>query len=114
MRPVLFAVFTIIAGFIAQQFLPWWIITVMAAILSFIFDLKVGVSFWAGFVAAALLWGGYAGYLNFQNEGILAERISKLLGGLNGFLLVLITGIIGGIFGGLGALTGSLARRLRN
>ncbi len=114
MRPVLFAVFTIIAGFIAQQFLPWWMIAVMAGILSFIFDLKVGVSFWAGFVAAALLWSGYAGYLHVQNEGILAERIGKLLGGLNGALLVLITGLIGGIFGGLGALTGSLARRLTN
>lgn len=114
MRPVLFLIFTIITGFIAQQFLPWWIIAVMAAILSFIFDLKIGISFWAGFAAAALLWGGYAGYLNFQNEGILAERIGKLLGGLNGILLVLVTSLIGGIFGGLGALTGSLARKLTN
>ncbi len=111
MRVIIFGIFTIIAGFIAQLFLPWWMIAVIAGLLSFIFDLRVGASFWAGFVAAALLWGGYAGYLNALNDGILADRIGKLLGGLNGFLLVLVTAIIGGIFGGLGALTGSLGRR---
>ena len=112
MRPILFAVFTLIAGYIAQQFLPWWVIAVIAGILSYIFDLKTGVSFWAGFVAAALVWGGYAGYLDFKNEGLLSARIGKLFGGLPNIVLILVTGIIGGIFGGLGALTGSLGRRL--
>ncbi len=112
MRTVLFGIFTILAGFIAQQFLPWWIIVAIAGILSFIFDLKTGVSFWAGFVAAALLWGGYAGYLNIANEGMLAARVGKLLGDMPGFVLIIITAMVGGIFGGLGALIGSLGRRL--
>ncbi len=112
MRIALFIVFVILAGFIAQQFLPWWIIAVIAAVLSFIFDIKIGAGFWAGFVAAALLWGGYAGYLDVQNEGILSARIGKLFGNMPGFMLVLITAIIGGVFGGLGAMTGSLGRRL--
>ncbi|MDX1943582.1 MAG: hypothetical protein SFU99_23650 [Saprospiraceae bacterium] len=112
MRIILFTLFTLIAGFIAQQFLPWWMIAVIAGLLSYIFDLKTGVSFWAGFVAAALLWASYAGYLDYQNEGILSARIGKLFGGLPGAVLILLTGVVGGIFGGLGALTGSLGRRL--
>jgi len=112
MRVALFTIFVIVAGFMAQQFLPWWSIAVVAAILSFIFDLKVGLSFWAGFLAAALLWGGFAGYLDALNESILSARIGKLFGNVPGVVLIIITALIGGMFGGLGALTGSLGRQL--
>jgi hypothetical protein len=112
MRVALFTIFMIVAGFIAQLFLPWWSIAVVAAILSFIFDLKIGLSFWAGFLGAALLWGGFAGYLDALNEGILSARIGRLFGNVPGLVLIFITALIGGIFGGLGALTGSLGRQL--
>lgn len=112
MRFILFFVFLLVAGYVGHQFLPWWGIVVLAALLSFIFRLQVKGSFWTGFLAVALLWGGYAAMLNVANEGILSDRIGQLFGGLNGFILILITGIIGGIFGGLGALTGSLGRTL--
>jgi hypothetical protein len=112
MKSLLFIVSVLIIGYIGQQFLPWWSIALIAGVLSFIFSLRVGISFWVGFLAVALLWGSYAGYLNTINEGILAARMGKVFGGLNGILLVIITGILGGVFGGLGALTGSLGKQL--
>jgi len=112
MRVALFFVFTLIAGYIGHQFLPWWSIAAIAALLSFIFHVKVKLSFWAGFLAAALLWGGYAAVIDAANEGILSARIGNLFGGVSGFMLLVMTGIIGGIFGGMGALTGSLGRML--
>lgn len=112
MKSLLFIISILIIGFIGQQFLPWWSIALIAGILSFIFSLRVGISFWVGFLAVALLWGGYAGYLSVLNEGILATRMGKVFGGMNGTLLIIVTGVLGGIFGGLGALTGSLGRQL--
>ncbi len=112
MRVSLFILFTIIAGFIAQLFMPWWSIVIIAGILSFIFDIKVGASFWAGFVASALLWGGYACWLNSGNEGILAARIGALIGDIGSTGLLVATAIIGGFFGALGALIGILGRVL--
>lgn len=112
MKSILFLLSIIIVGFIGQQLLPWWSIALIAALLSFAFNIRVGMSFLAGFLAVALLWGGYAGYLNTMNEGILAARMGALFGGINGIILVLITGLLGGILGGLGALTGSLGRQL--
>lgn len=112
MRSALFFVFILIAGYVGHQFLPWWGIVVLAAMLSFIFRVQAKWSFWIGFLAIALLWGGYAAMLDAANEAILSTRIGKLFGGVNGSLLVLVTGLIGGIFGGLGALTGSLGRGL--
>lgn len=112
MRFALFCVFTLIAAYIGQQFLPWWSIAAMPAVMAFIFHLEVKFSFLAGFLVAALLWGGYAALIDSANDGILSERIGNLLGGASGFILVLITSLLGGIFGGLGALTGSLGRHL--
>lgn len=112
MRPILFVIFVILAGFVGQQFLPWWAIAVIAAMLSFIFDIEAKVSFWAGFLAVALLWGGSAIFLSTLNEGVLSARIGSLLGNMPGFVLILITAIIGGVFGGLGALNGSFARQV--
>ncbi len=112
MRLLFLFIFLLIAAFIAHQFMPWWSIAIIAAILSFIFKTNASGSFWVGFLAATLLWGGYAAYLNTVNEGILAARIGNMLGGLSGIVLVILSGVIGGIFGGLGALTGSLGRQL--
>lgn len=112
MRFIFLSIFLLIAAFIAHQFMPWWSIAVIAAILSFIFKTNASESFWVGFLTAALLWGGYAAYLDKANEGILTTRIGNMLGGLSGIVLVILSGVIGGIFGGLGALTGSLGRQL--
>ncbi|MFN7118634.1 MAG: hypothetical protein ACK4TA_17685 [Saprospiraceae bacterium] len=112
MRFALFCVFTLIAGYIGHQFLPWWSIAAMPAIMAFIFRIEVKVSFLGGFLMAALLWGGYAALIDLANDGILSARIGKLFGGVSGFILILLTGLVGGIFGGLGALTGSLGRSL--
>ncbi len=102
----------LILGFLAHQILPWWVIAAVAAAVGAYYNLKAGASFLAGFIAAALLWGGYAGVLNFGNMGILSEKIGELFGGIGGAALVFITGLWGGIFGGLGALTGSMGRKL--
>ncbi len=112
MQLALFCVFTLIASYIGHQFLPWWSITVIAAVMAFIFHIRANVSFLAGFLVAALLWGGYAALVDAANDGILSERMGNLLGGASGLILVVLTAIIGGIFGGLGALTGSLGRNL--
>ena len=112
MRFTLLFLGIIIVGVLGHQIFPWWIIALVSALLAAGFRQKGGVSFLAGFLAAALLWGGYATYLNHLNEGLMADRMGELFGGMSGFLLVLTTGLFGGILGGLGALTGSLGRQL--
>ncbi len=95
---------------VGQWLLPWWATGGLAMLTALWIKIKPGLSFWAGFLAVALLWGGYAAWLSWANEGILAARMGALFG-LSGGLLLLVTALIGGLLGGLGALTGSLARR---
>jgi hypothetical protein len=113
MKYLLFILATLVIGFLTQLVLPWWSIALVAAVLSFAFKLSPNRSALAGLIAAALLWGIYAVYLNAANDGILAARMGKVFGGLNGATVILVTALMGGIFGGLGALTGSLGRGTR-
>ncbi|MEN0002633.1 MAG: hypothetical protein AAF798_00770 [Bacteroidota bacterium] len=89
-------------------FLPWWSVALFAALLSLFVKLSPALAFVAGFLGAALLWGGYAYYLDFLNEGILSARMGILFGGIPGSALPLVTAVFGGLVAGLGALTGSL------
>lgn len=114
MKKVLFETFLIIVvGFVAHLFLPWWIIMVVAGLVGFLFKFQNSLSsYLAGFLAVSLLWGGYAGYLDSANMGILSTKMGKLFGDIPGTQLVYLTGLLGGILGGLSAMTGTLGRKL--
>lgn len=111
MKTAIYILSLIAFGAILQYFLPWWSLPLLAFLLALGFHLKPAQAFLAGFLGAALMWGGYAGYLNVLNDSILAARMGGLFGGLGPGMMVLLTACFGGLFGGLGAWTGSLARQ---
>ncbi|RMG87267.1 MAG: hypothetical protein D6714_02720 [Bacteroidetes bacterium] len=110
---ILETLFIVIIGFIAQLFLPWWIILVVAGLAGFLFNFKNSLAgYFAGFVAVSLLWGGYAGYLDAQNMGVLSSKMGALFGGMPGSKLVWVTGLLGGFLGGLACMAGNLGRKI--
>lgn len=111
MKITTYLLLLIFFGAILQYFLPWWSLPLAAFLLALGFRLLPRQAFLAGFLGAALLWGGYATYLHILNEGILAARMGALFGGLGPNVMVVLTALFGGLFGGLGAWTGSLARQ---
>jgi len=109
--PALFLLIFILA-FLAQLFLPWWVITPLCFGLAAVLGGKGGRAFWAGFLGVGLGWLRLAGWLNIRNDGLLAHRVAQLLPlGGQSWLLVLVTAIIGGLVGGLAALAGAWARQ---
>jgi hypothetical protein len=105
---VLSATFTIlIISAILQVFLPWWIVAPVALAISFLFKLKPGEAFLAGFLGVFILWAGYAFYLDMGNNHILCKRIAALLHLSIPMLILLITGAVGGLVAGFGGLAGS-------
>jgi len=72
------------------------------------------LSFWSGFIAAALAWGGLAYWLNSQNEGILSSKIFGLLPvdaispDSGPIFLVFLTALIAGLLGAISSLSGQL------
>ena len=105
----------IILGGIAQTFLPWWTIAVVAFCVGYFFSDSWGKSFAYGFIAVTLLWAIYAAILDSANGGAISSSISGLFGGaIKSTQLIYVTGIIGGLVGGFAAATGTAFRFLIN
>jgi hypothetical protein len=100
--------FTIVICFLLQFFLPWWTLAIGAFVVAFLFDSKSFPSFAAGFLGVAILWLAWAGLITIVTDSILTTKLNQLLP-INSFI---ITALVGGLVGGLGALTGSLFRKL--
>ncbi len=112
MKVTLYIIALILIGAGLQMVFPWWMMPLAAAVLALGFNLKAWPAFLGGLLGAALLWGGYAAYLNTLNQGVMAGRIGELFGGQSATAVVLLTALFGGFFGGLGGLAGSLARNI--
>ena len=112
LKAILQIIATIILGYLAHQFLPFWAMALAAGVVALLFNYKYGMtSFAAGFLAAFLLWCAYAYTLDAENTGKLSSQLGQLFQ-TNGTYLVSVTGLIGGVLGGFGALTATLAKRL--
>ncbi|MFT4663981.1 MAG: hypothetical protein ACI8YQ_000759 [Polaribacter sp.] len=97
---------------LAQFYFPWWVMTIVCFLIGGVAGMKGFGSFLTGFLAIAILWGGYAFYLDMESAGILSARMAEIPEGLgvDGKMLILVTALIGGLVGGMATLTGSLGR----
>lgn len=113
MKDIIFGIIAIVLlGYIVHLFTPWWSIVVVAGIVGLIFSKNAGFSFLYGFVGVLLLWGLTAFFLDAANESILSIRMGKIIGDLSSGGMIGVTALIGGLLGGLGAMTGTLGRKL--
>jgi len=99
---------TIALCFLLQYFLPWWTMAIGAFAVAFLFDHKSFPSFAAGFLGVAVLWAVMAGFITLTTDSVLTSKLNQLLP-INSIAL---TALVGGLVGGLGALTGSLFRKI--
>jgi hypothetical protein len=103
---------TMLFGYAAHLWLPWWIIAVVAMIISAAIGIRPWISFLTGFLAGFILWAMMALFMHQIGDKLLASRMAMLLGNTPVPALFGITGLLGGILSGLGALTGSLGRNI--
>ena len=96
----------LLINFVLQAFIYWWAVTLLTFVVAFGWGNTAFQSFWSGFVAVAISWGGYVSIIYLQNEGILAARVAALFYLPRPELLILATALIGGALGGGGAISG--------
>jgi len=105
-------VLTILLSYMAEQYLPWWTISICAAAVAMGLPLNRITAFLGGFTAISLLWMIVATLIDVRTNSILSTKIAPLLGFQSATLLILLTGLVGGLVGGLGALSGQQIRTL--
>ncbi|HNP96965.1 MAG TPA: hypothetical protein PKJ63_15100 [Cyclobacteriaceae bacterium] len=106
MRLLIQIIITAIVCFMFQKLFPWWSMAIGAFLVGFVFSNTAFKSFFAGFIAVAVLWLGLALYIDGNTQSILTEKVSQLFP-INLFVL---TTLIGGLVGGFASMTGSLLK----
>ncbi|MEM1325735.1 MAG: hypothetical protein AAGI23_07270 [Bacteroidota bacterium] len=96
-----------------QLFLPWWSLVIAALVIGAILQPRPVLSFAVGLLSVAAVWLLVAFFLTrTEAQRILPVQMGEILGGLSYMNLLIATVTLGGIMGGLGALTGTLGRKL--
>lgn len=114
MRFLISILVTALLAFACGLYLPWWSIALAAFVVGLSIELRPLHSFFAGFAGILLLWLLLMLLINSANDGILASKVSQVLGlGASPVLLIVVNCVIGSLVGGMGALTGSLLRRVK-
>lgn len=105
----------IIVCLILQFFLPWWVIGLVAFLLSAWKAKSAIQAFNSGFFALFILWASMCLIHSIPNQHLLAGRVGQMLGlpdeRFTWMIVLLITGLLGGLAAGLSALAGFLCRR---
>jgi hypothetical protein len=97
---------------VAQLFLPWWVIAPLCFLLAAWSGASGGRAFGAGFLGIGIGWLLLAGWQQATSASLLSHRVAVLLPlGGQGWLLVLVTAVVGGLVGGVAALAGSWLRQ---
>lgn len=91
--------------------LPWYSLAIGGFLGAVLLPVWRRGGFWFPFLAAFLVYGVYTGFLHFESEGRLSDRLAVTFSVGSGWMLVLITALYGGITAGLGGWFGASARR---
>ena len=63
-------------SFAACLYFPWWSVAIVAFFVAALIPQGAGKSFFTGFVALFLLWGGLSFWISNNNDHILAHKVS--------------------------------------
>lgn len=96
-----------ILGAVAQTYLPWWSVVLVALTVEMVMGKGDNTSFFSGFYGVTIPWIALATYIDVKSGSLLTVRILELFK-LPQFsiIMIILTGLIGGLVGSVGSMTG--------
>lgn len=85
----------IIASFLLQMILPWWIIVIISFATCGLIGKTGKISLWAPFFSILCLWTGMALFKSLPNNNILAGRVAEMFSVQTWWLILTITALLG-------------------
>ncbi|MFD0941926.1 hypothetical protein [Pedobacter boryungensis] len=101
----------IIASFLLQMVLPWWVIIIISFATCGLIGKTGKISFWQPFLAIFALWLGMSLFKSLPNHNILATRVAEMLSVKLWPLVLLITVLLGGLVAGISGYCGHHFRK---
>jgi hypothetical protein len=112
MKLIFFIANVVFWSFLAQQFLPWWIIAIVCFVVAYIFHLSKFSSFVACLLSIFGLWILKVWVSDTNFDVPMSQLLGSLLGNVSSSAVYFLTGMIGGLVAGLSGLLGSWTRIL--
>jgi len=91
-------------------FLPWWGFIPACFLIGFK-SKSMMQSFFISFFAMFLVWGLMSYFQNIYSHGLMAQKMAQLFSLPWGWLMILITAILGALLGGIWGSIGLLFQR---
>ncbi|MFA6278051.1 MAG: hypothetical protein WC622_14960 [Pedobacter sp.] len=101
----------IIASFLLQMVLPWWVIIIISFATCGLIGKTGKISFWQPFLAIFVLWLGMALFKSLPNHNVLVTRVAEMLSVKLWPLVLLITTLLGGLVAGISGYCGHHFRK---
>jgi ABC-type multidrug transport system fused ATPase/permease subunit len=101
----------LIASFLLQMVLPWWIIVPVSFITCCLIGKTPKKSIWEPFFAIFTLWTGVALSYSLQNQHILAGRVAEMFGLQTWWLILFVTALAGGFIVAISGICGYKFRK---
>lgn len=111
MRFVLSVILVLALSGLAELWLPWWSVAVVAFGVAWLAGSRPAKAFAMGFCGVGALWLAIALLYDLSNEHILSGRMAKVFSLPNYGLFIVVTVFVGALVGGMGAWSASLLRR---
>ena len=96
----------IIAAFLLQMVLPWYIVVIIAFATCGIIGKTGKISFWQPFLAIFTLWIAMALFKSLPNHNVLATRVAEMLSVKLWPIVLVVTGLLGGLAAGISGYCG--------
>ena len=96
----------IVASFLLQMVLPWWIIVVISFTTCGLIGKTGKISLWSPFFAILLLWTGMALFKSVPNNNVLALRVAEMFGVKSWILVLALSSILGAFCAGISGYCG--------
>ena len=110
MKNLLFSVVLLILSFIAQLFLPWWVISILSFIVCYAVNPGKFLAFSGSMMAIFILWAVKAYVSEFNFDESISGLLGKILGNVSSNAVFFLTGLTGGLIAGLSGLLGTWTR----
>ncbi|MEJ7558706.1 MAG: hypothetical protein WKF66_10395 [Pedobacter sp.] len=96
----------IIAAFLLQLVLPWWVIVLISFATCGLIGKTGKISLWSPFFAILLLWTAMALYKSIPNEHLLASRVGEMLRVKAWWLVLVLSAVLGAFVAGVSGFCG--------
>lgn len=107
MKTITYIFLIAILSYIAHLYIPiWWLFAIISFAVSFAFSKDAWSAFYTGFLAIFGLWFFLFIFGSVNNDFLLVNKMTALIGLPHSSLLILLSTVIGGLVSGLASLSG--------